>query len=99
MMTFRHFVAIAALVAVSSLGLSGAANPHRAHLSDDLSLHIAVRAKARARVIVHGDPATVAAIAVRHHLQVLRQSDRFGVPAAHRKEPPPVAPDTADDNN
>jgi serine protease AprX len=98
MMTFRHFVAVAALVAVSSLGLSGAANPHRAHLSDDLSLHVAVRAKARARVIVHGDPATVAAIAVRHHLQVLRQSDRFGVLAADSDELAGLASDNAIDH-
>src|SRR3954465_3503199 len=98
-MTVRHFAAIVTLIALSSLGLRGAGDVHRAHLSDDLSVHLAARGNARARVIVHGDPATVTAIAVRHHLQVLRQSDRFGVPAAHRKEPPPVAPDTADDNN
>ena len=52
---------------------------HRAHLSDDLVSHEALRTTARKRVIVSGDPAQIAAIAARHQLQVVRLLDSGAV--------------------
>ncbi|MCU1385560.1 MAG: hypothetical protein JWL71_4257 [Acidobacteria bacterium] len=97
-MTTKLAAVVAAIVATSALGVRGAGEGHRAHLSDDLKIHLDGHAKARARVIVHGDPATVAAIAARHHLQVLRQSERFAVLAADGAELAGLASDTAIDH-
>ena len=87
-----------ALVVMSVSGPRGAAPPHRAHLSDDLTAHLVQRTKSRARIIVHGGPATVEAIAARHHLQVLRQSERFAVLAANSDELERLLSDAAIDH-
>jgi serine protease AprX len=96
-MTLNRIAVLVALLATSTLGVRGS-DGHRAHLSDDLTAHLAGHAKARARVIVHGAPQTTSAIAARHHLQVLRQSERFAVLAADGDELARLTNDSAIDH-
>src|SRR5262249_8502690 len=76
----------AGLIVLSVYGLRGAAPPHRASLSDDLRQHQTRHTTARTRVIVHGDPFAIDAIADRYHLQVLRRLERLAVLAANSDE-------------
>src|SRR4030088_2030990 len=62
LMTIKHSVTVLALLAVSSLGIRGAGDDKRAHLSDDLLGHVGRHTSARTRVIVHGDAAALAAL-------------------------------------
>jgi subtilisin family serine protease len=71
--TVRFAVAVAALVAFSSLGLRGANNDRRAHLSADLIRHQARKTIERARVIVHGTDHDLDLLAARHRLQVVKR--------------------------
>jgi serine protease AprX len=97
MMHKRTAVALA-LCAASALTLRGAPAPHRAHLSIDLARLQERRGPARARVIVHGDDATIDAIAARHHLQVLRRMAHSAVLAANGDEVGRLAADAALDH-
>lgn len=86
-MTYKFRIAVVtALIAGASLGLRGAAPEHRAGLSDDLLGHKARRTSARARVIVHGDDATLEALARRHGVRILRKLAGGAVLAANSRE-------------
>jgi serine protease AprX len=60
------------LLGTSVLGVRGANEPRRAHLSADLRAHVARHSRARTRVIVRGSKAQLDALARRHRLQIVR---------------------------
>jgi serine protease AprX len=97
-MNIKHIATITALVATSALGVRGAGGERRAHLSDDLLGHVARRTSARTRVIVHGDATALAALAAKHHLQVLRTLTDGAVIAANSAELDEIAADAAVDH-
>src|SRR5262245_852442 len=68
----RTAAVVVLLLGTSVLGLRGANEPRRAHLSADLRAHVARHTRARARVIVRGTKAQLEALAARHHLQIVR---------------------------
>jgi len=84
----KHYksVAVIALLLSSGLGLHGAPRSHRALLSSDLLRHVERKTTARARVFVHGDEATIDALAARYHVQVLRRLEHGAVVAANSAE-------------
>ncbi|HMF93642.1 MAG TPA: S8 family peptidase [Vicinamibacterales bacterium] len=95
----RHykFVGVVAILVLSgALGLRGAPKAHRALLSSDLLQHVG--ASARARVFVHGDAATIDALAARYHLEVLRRLEHGAVFAASSAELDALAADSAVDH-
>jgi serine protease AprX len=94
-MNLKRLAPVLALVVFSVQGSRGAAPSHRAHLSDDLTAHLDHHTRVRERVIVHGSQDTVDAIVARHHLQVLRQSERFAVLAVNSDELDRLAADPA----
>jgi serine protease AprX len=96
-MSIKHTAIVLALVATSALGIRGAGDEKRAHLSDDLLGHVARRTAARTRVIVHGDPAALAALATRHHVQILRTLTGGAVISANSAEVDEIAGDAAYD--
>jgi serine protease AprX len=98
LMTMKHAVAIVALIATSALGVRGAGEEHRAHLSDDLLGHAARHTSSRTRVIVHGDAAALAELTTRHHVQVLRQLADSAVISANSAELADLAADSAIDH-
>ena len=61
------------LVFGSAFGFRGAQGAHRARLSVDLLSHEERRTTERKRVILHGTPDEIDAIAVRHRLSVVRR--------------------------
>ena len=77
---------VAAILATSALGIRGANEPRRAHLSADLLAHAARHTKARARVIVRGSESDLNALAARHHLQILRHLEGGAVLLANSAE-------------
>jgi serine protease AprX len=89
---------VVVLIAGSALGLRGANNQHRAHLSIDLLAHESRHTRARARVIVHGNDAEVDAVASRHNLQVVRRLAEGAVLAANSDELAALAADTSVDH-
>jgi len=98
-MTYKFRTAIvASLIAVSSLGLRGAPGNHRARLSDDLVGLKARHTAARARVIVHGDDATLDEVARRHGVRILRRLAGAAVFAANSTELESLAADSAIDH-
>src|SRR5438105_4705734 len=98
-MTMKHRTsAIGALVVLSVFGLRGAQPEHHAHLSVDLQRHVARQAKDRARLVVHGDAATIDALAARHHVQVLRRLEHGAVLAADAAEIASLAADAGVDH-
>jgi serine protease AprX len=97
-MTMKQAIAIVAIVATSALGVRGAGQEHRAHLSDDLLGHAARHTSGRTRVIVHGDAAALAALTTRHHVQVLRQLADSAVISANSAELADLAADSAIDH-
>src|SRR6185436_17690961 len=98
-MTYKFRIAVVtALIAGTSLGLRGAAPEHRAGLSDDLLGHKARRTSARARVIVHGDDATLEALARRHGVRILRKLAGGAVLAANSSELEALTADDAVDH-
>ena len=98
-MTIKHRLsAVTAIVVLSALGLRGAQPEHHAHLSDDLQRHVARQAKERARVLVHGDAATIDALAARHHVQVVRRLEHGAVVAANAAEIGALASDAGVDH-
>ena len=72
LMPRRQTLTVLAIVLFAALGFRDTTAQHRAQLSVDLAAHEARRTTARARVIVHGTEAEVAAIAARHHLPIVR---------------------------
>jgi serine protease AprX len=91
-------VAVVGIFCCSGLGLRGAPRDHRAHLSDDLLRHIERKTPARARVLVHGDAATIDALATRYHLQVVRRLEHAAVVAANSAEIDALGSDAAVDH-
>ena len=93
------FVGVVAIFVLSgALGLRGAPSPHRALLSADLLQHLERKSTARARVIVHGDAATIDALAARYHLDVLRRLEHGAVLAANSAELDALGADGAVDH-
>src|SRR5471030_292598 len=87
-----------ALLIGSALGLRGSAAEHHAHLSDDLLSHEARLTTSRTHVIVHGDAATLDALAARHHVQILRRLAGGAVVAANSAEIAELAADSSLDH-
>jgi len=77
---------VAALIAASALTLRGTGPEHRAHLSNDLLLHVAKRAAARTRVIVRGSDRDLNEAAARYGLRLLGRIDGGAVFAANGDE-------------
>ncbi|HKB11123.1 MAG TPA: S8 family peptidase [Vicinamibacterales bacterium] len=98
MKTHFKFVAVAVLVVSSGLGVRTAPQPHHALLSSDLLTHVERKTTARTRVIVHGDAASIDALAARYHVQVLRRLERGAVLAANSTELDALAADTSIDH-
>jgi serine protease AprX len=69
---WRTTLAVIAIGLFAALDFRGAGAQHRAQLSLDLAAHEGRHTTARARVIVHGTAAEVAALAARHQLQIVR---------------------------
>jgi serine protease AprX len=76
------FLVATLLVAASAFTLRGSAQDHNALLSADLLAHQARGTSSRVRVIVHGSPETISALAGRHHLQIVRRLNDGAVLAA-----------------
>ena len=93
----RRSLVITLLVG-SALGLRGSAAEHHAHLSDDLLSHQARLTTSRTHVIVHGDAATLDALASRHHVQILRRLAGGAVVAANSAEIAELAGDASLDH-
>ena len=89
---------LAALLVANALGLQGWTGSHRARLSVDLLAHEAHRSSKRVRVIVHGTPADVQAIAARHNLTIVRQLEESAVFAVNSAELSNLAADAAVDH-
>src|SRR3954469_2063045 len=97
-MTKQSSAFAAFILATSTIGLHGAAPEHHARLSADL-LHLPARdSTTRTRVIVHGDAATIDAIAARHHLAIVRRLAVGAVLAASADEIARLSADTAIDH-
>jgi serine protease AprX len=97
-MTIKQLAAVLGLVGISAFGVRGSTDVHRAHLSDDLTDHLARHTAARTRVIVHGDDAALAALTTRHHLQILRRLGGGAVIAANSDELDELAGDSTYDH-
>src|SRR4051794_35136318 len=97
-MTKQSSAFAAFILATSTIGLHGAAPEHHARLSADL-LHLPARdSNTRTRVIVHGDAATIDAIAARHHVAIVRRLAVGAVLAASADEIARLSADTAIDH-
>ena len=77
----RVFVGVVALAACLTISTPARVltAPRRAQLSLDLLRHKDARARHKARVIVHGDRATLRGIASRHGLRIVREMDHESV--------------------
>jgi serine protease AprX len=93
---FRMVATLVALFAGSVVAQGPA--PHRARLSSDLLSHEARHTQRPTRVIIHGSPPMVQAIASRHHLSVLRLLGEAGVLAVNSAELTDLASDFAVDH-
>jgi serine protease AprX len=69
----RTILTVAAIALAFTLSLRGAAQPHRAHLSDDLLRHEARGSSERVRTILRGSAAEVEAVARRHGLRIVKR--------------------------
>jgi serine protease AprX len=94
-MSKKRIAAVLCLVASSALGIRGAGDQPRAHLSDDLLGYLAQHTASRTRVIVHGDDAALDALTTRHHLQVLKRLGGSAVIAANSDELDELAADSS----
>ena len=97
-MTAKRVALVLGLLSVTALGMRGAGESPRAHLSDDLAGHLARHTSARTRVIVHGDGAALTALTTKHHLQIVRQLEGGAVVAANSDEIDEIARDSAYDH-
>jgi len=89
---------VVALLATSVLGVRGANEPRRAHLSSDLVAHVARHTKASARVIVRGSEADLDALAARHRLQIVAHLRGAAVVLANSAELEALSAESAIDN-
>jgi len=89
---------LAVLLAANALGLQGWTGAHRARLSADLLAHEAHRSSKRVRVIVHGTPDEIQAIAGRHNLTIVRELEGSAVFAVNSAELSNLAADAAVDH-
>jgi serine protease AprX len=96
--SLRRRALIIALFVGSALTLRGTAAEHHAHLSDGLLAHEALQTTIRTHVIVHGDGATLDAIATRHRLQIVRSLPNGAVFAANSAELADLASDATIDH-
>src|SRR3954464_5879038 len=76
----------AAILATSTIGLGGAAPEHHARFSADLIALQARPSHPRTPGIVHGDAATIDAIAERRHLRIVKRLAAGAVVAASGDE-------------
>ncbi len=97
-MTIKQTALVLIIVATSALGIRGAGEEKRAHLSDDLLGHVARHTSARTRVIVHGNAAALASLTTRHHVQILRTLEGGAVISANSAEVDDIASDAAFDH-
>ena len=97
-MTVKRAAVVVTLIATYGLGVRGAGEERRAHLSEDLSRHLARHTAARTRVIVHGDEVALAALTAQHHVRILRQLAGGAVIAANSVEIDEIAADPAYDH-
>jgi len=100
-MASKHSVRLpllAILLAGNALGLQGWTGAHRARLSVDLLAHEAHHTSKRVRVIVHGSPGEVQAIAARHHLNIVRTLEDAAVLTVNSTELSELAADGAVDH-
>ena len=97
-MTIKQAATVLALFATSAIGVRGSDEGRRAHLSDDLLGHVARHTSARTRVIVHGDATALAALAAKHHVQVLRTLSDSAVINANSAELDAIAADSSFDH-
>jgi serine protease AprX len=96
--TSARAAALIAFVVGSVLTLSGSGAGHRAHLSFELLSHEARRTSGRVRVIVHGAPDEMAALAARHHLSIVRQLTDSAVVTVNSSELSELAADSSVDH-
>jgi len=96
--TVIRFGVSIAFAAVAAFGFRGAKAEHRAHLSLDLDRHQAQHTLTRTRVIVHGTPTEIDALAARHHLRVVRRLADGAVVAANSSELNDLAADAGVDH-
>ena len=92
-----QLVTVLVVLATSGLGLDGA-NPHRAHLSDDLVPFARRQGTTRARIIVQASDTDVDALAARHHVQVVQRLADGAVFLANPAELNALAADAAIDH-
>jgi serine protease AprX len=90
---WRRIVTTIAIGLLAAVSLRGTSPQHRALLSLDLAEHEGRRTTARARVIVHGTRAEVAAIAARHRLPIVRSLAGGAVVLANSREVSALAAD------
>ena len=93
-----HLTLTLALALAAGLGAPAPRAAHRAQLSLDLLAREARHSTAGARVIVHGTPAEIEAIAARHHLSIARRLATGAVLVADSAEISELAADAAIDH-
>jgi serine protease AprX len=81
------------LLAGAGLVVQGSSPGHRARVSSDLLSHEARHSRARVRVIVHGTPDEISALAERHHVAIIRTVGDSAVLAANSAEISELASD------
>src|SRR5207237_3498593 len=86
MLPCRRLGAVLCAVIISVLCLPPARAAHRAHLSLDLLARESARTADRGRVILHTNGADVAAVAARHHLEILNVLEDGAVVSASAGE-------------
>ena len=96
--TSARAAALFTFVVGSVLTLSGSGAGHRAHLSFELLSHEARHTSGRVRVIVHGAPDEMAALAARHHLTIVRQLTDSAVVTVNSAELTDLAADPSVDH-
>jgi serine protease AprX len=94
----RHAAVTLAIIVAAVLGLRGSSAGHRAQLSVDLLAHEALQTESSARVIVHGTPSEIGAIAAKHHLGILSVLDGMAVLSANSRQLTSMAADPAIDH-
>ena len=89
----RRTFTIVAIGVFAAFSFRGATAQHRALLSSDLVVHESRRTTARARVIVRGSNAEVAALVARHRLQIVRSLVGGAVVLANSRQVTELAAD------